>query len=172
MTLQDMINKLRNMPLVEAKDPETVDLLLETEVNPPFEPKISLIEAELNVKIPEQILEFWGLCSSMRLLRDERYNDRGLVTYPPDERLIERNRYIFKKLISSDDDHLSGDLILGEFPMEQDKLIVRCDSSSDDFGELLIAIPEDFRRNWPRMGNSLVKFFQEFIDHNGDTYWA
>lgn len=171
MTLEDMINRLRNMPLIEEKDPETLDLLLETEVNPPFEPKISLIETELNVKIPEQILECWGLCSSITLLRDKRRNLRGLRTHPPDERIIEVNRYILKDVIQPED-YLTGDLILAEFGGEQDQLIVRCDPSADDFGELLIAMPIDSREDWFHMGNSLVRFLKDFIEHNGYTYWA
>lgn len=68
-------------------------------------------------------------------------------------------------------DWREGDLFVGQFLGDADRLLVRCNPSAPDFGSVLIALPIDPRRDWPIVGASLVEFLSRYLTVAGDKFW-
>ncbi len=69
-------------------------------------------------------------------------------------------------------DCISGDVFVGKFIGDQDRLLVRCKSDQPDFGQVLVALPIDPRPLWPVVAESLGEFLMKYVEASGDKYWS
>jgi len=118
-------------------------------------------------QIPEELDEFWCVSAGARLFEDAEYGQWGLVLLGPHEVSTETERFHS----SRPNDFVEGDLILGRFLGDQDLLLMRCNPEERDFGQLLIALPIDTRRNWYRPASNLADFLEAYEQAEGAKYW-
>lgn len=121
----------------------------------------SAMESRLDVRVPTELSELWGVASSMRLFETA---ERGLMIASPDEALVrtQAERWM------SPDDIQQGDLLVGEFQGEAQKVIVRCDPSQEDYGHVLIVETPSSRM---RAAPDLHSFLERYVEAQGDKYW-
>ncbi len=50
-------------------------------------------------------------------------------------------------------------------------MILRCDATSPDFGNVMIALSLDSREEWDLAGLTLESFLNQLIAANGDKFW-
>jgi hypothetical protein len=63
-------------------------------------------------------------------------------------------------------------LIIGECLGDTDRIIVRCDPESDDFGSVLISLALDSRKDWYTAASSLVEFLEKASISIEYKYWS
>ncbi len=122
-----------------------------------------------DVNVPPDLQAFWDEFGGMRLFEDTEYGQWGLVLWG-NEQVRERQETERASLVDRDA-YRDGDLVIGEFLGDADKLLVRCDPRCEDFGAVLVVIPVDRREDWPQLWPSLEAFIAAFVDHNGEKYW-
>jgi hypothetical protein len=54
---------------------------------------------------------------------------------------------------------------------DKDFLILRCDATAPDFGNVIIALPLDSREEWYLAANSLESFLSKFLAAEGEKFW-
>jgi hypothetical protein len=116
---------------------------------------------------PQDLADFWANARTAQLFEDEVYGQWGLEILDP-EQAIDATREFY------DDrgrDFAKGDLVVGRFLGDSDRLIIRSDPSSDDFGSVFIALPIDPRTEWYRVADSFGNFLDSFVKSGGDKYW-
>lgn len=87
--------------------------------------------------------------------------------WSPDRVITEQD----KRIAQRREDFRPGDLIIGEFLGDADLLVLRCDATSPDFGNVIIALPLDSREEWYVAANSLEGFLSQYIAAQGDKFW-
>jgi len=117
--------------------------------------------------LPVDVQELWGAVSKAQLFVDERYGQWGLVLH---------GRSSAREATSSfrrdrPSDFEVGDLILGSFMGDSDFLMIRCDPSATDFGQVIVAGPLDPRRDWDTVAPSLEEFLSRYAASEGQKYW-
>lgn len=125
------------------------------------------IENQLSINLPNMLVGLWNKTGGLHLFEDKKYGQSGLIIWSPRKTLEQQKQYRDYR----EDDFFDGDLVIGEFLGESDLVIMRCDKLSIDFGEVLIALPIDPRKDWHKVASSLSEFLEKFIENNGDKYW-
>jgi hypothetical protein len=127
-----------------------------------------VIEEQLDVTLPEELVSLWESVSSIRLFEDTAHGQWGLLVWSPSEVLRrnpeERRAYRGSEL-------RDGDLIIGEFLGDLERVLVRCDQESNDFGRVLIVAELDRRRDWCIPAASVLEFLEGFVASYGQKYW-
>lgn len=116
---------------------------------------------------PKQLERFWSICSNAKLFVDQEYGQWGLEILSPTKALEETLLFAHDRST----DFEKGDLVVGRFLGDADLLIVRCDTESPDYGNILIALPIDRRVDWYQVSDSFESFLSEYAVKNGDKYW-
>ena len=109
----------------------------------------------------------WNKTSGLRLFEDITYGQWGLILWSPDQVITEQE----KRIAQRKEDFRSGDLLVGEFLGDADLLVLRCDRTSPDFGNVAIALPLDSREEWYIAANSLQSFLSQFLAAKGEKFW-
>jgi len=135
-------------------------------VGPPS-PPAELEAASDSFALPVDLAHLWAEAGTLRLFEEIRYGQWGLVLLSP----LEAIRETMSMGEQRSEDMLPGDLVVGAFKAEEQRVVVRCDAQADDFGRVLIALPIDFRQDWPLVGEDLADFLTQFISAGGDQYW-
>lgn len=120
------------------------------------------------IRLPGDLRELWDSFLQVRLFEDVEYGQWGLILWGralAGERqqeeafnLRERNSFV------------EGDIVVGEFLGDTDRVVVRTDPDAQDFGVVLVALGIDPRSEWPSWP-SLSDFVSSFISHDGEKYW-
>lgn len=132
------------------------------------EKRVSKKELEsLNLPLPDELVDLWTNFSSATLFKDNEFSQWGLELLSPEDALIETDLFIKNR----EEDYLAKDLVLGHFLGDSDLLLVRCNPSSNDYGNVVVALPIDPRNEWYTVANSLTSFLDTYISSNGDKYW-
>jgi hypothetical protein len=63
------------------------------------------------------------------------------------------------------------DLIIGEFLGDAELLLVRCDPGAPDFGQVVVVLPIDARKDWPIAASNLSEFVAKYVESSGDKFW-
>ena len=165
VSIEQLIEEIKNL----LSKPEGAALQLQSTVATAIPWDKTYLEDILQCSIPGELVRLWQVSSSLRIFIDlGEYGQVGLVTYPPNSTLVERNHY-FKSLYK--EGFRPGDLILGEFFYESDLLVIRCDPDDENYGHVLMALPIDSREDWPTSGTSLASFLRRYIDEGGREFW-
>ncbi len=117
---------------------------------------------------PSDLVDFWRIARTARLFEDKSYGQWGLEILDPTSAIMATGRLRDRRFR----DYVSGDLVIGRFLGDSDLLVIRCDPSCSDFGNVLVAPPIDPRHEWYKVAESLTAFLDLFIKAGGDKLWA
>jgi hypothetical protein len=120
-----------------------------------------------DVARPPDLRDLWKTAGGARLFEDVDHGQWGLVLLSPEG--AARETSIFDRERARD--RMEGDLVIGYFLGDQDRLILRTDPTAPDFGQVMIALPLDGRGDWYRPAPRLEPFLKEFGDAQGAKFW-
>jgi hypothetical protein len=126
------------------------------------------IEEQLGVTLPEELVSLWESVSSIRLFEDTTHGQRGLLVWSPSE-VLRRNPE--ERRAYRGPEFRDGDLIIGEFRGDLERVLVRCDQESDDFGRVIIVAELDQRNDWCVPAASVLEFLEGFVASYGQKFW-
>jgi hypothetical protein len=121
---------------------------------------------ELN-KLPVDFRAFLAVSNGASLFKDEQYGQWGLELFDFSECV--RATDFFQKERAKD--KKAGDLIIGRFLGDSDYLLLRCDSTSSDFGYIVVVNALDVRDDWYSVATNFFDFVKKFSEKQGDKYW-
>lgn len=134
----------------------------------PIKWDINHIMDSLHVDIPEDLQNLWQCASKLYIAEDMTYGQWGLLVWSPQETIYHNRSSSFY----AEEELLNGDILIGEFRGDSDKVIIRCDNTKDDFGSIVIAVPIDGREKWDVVASSLSEFLLRFLESPLDKkYW-
>jgi len=143
-------------------------MILQSRAKPPETWLSSELESALAVRLPEDLKLLWSKASEIRLHEDVNYGQWGCVLWSPSELITRHHDALSWR---GTEDFRQGDLIIGEFRGDTDLLIVRCDPTKDDFGNVVIALAMDPRDKWPYVGTSIAEFMSAFLANPQQKFW-
>ncbi|MGF1576059.1 MAG: hypothetical protein ACFCU9_08965 [Cyanophyceae cyanobacterium] len=126
-------------------------------------------------KLPRELELFWYRCSSLLLhfTYDKGFRIEGIYIYSPEQVLLKHKNYI--KEITDDGidfDFKKGDLLIGERIDigEKNYVFMRCDKDDEDFGVVIVTLPEYLRNEGWVTSSSLMDFLETIYLSKG-KYW-
>jgi hypothetical protein len=143
-------------------------MVLKSEVKPAVDWSASEIESALDVTLPDEMAALWAQASEIRLLSDVNYGQWGCILWSPAEIAARHHTALGWR---GRDNFRRGDLVVGEFRGDLELLVLRCDPSQDDFGDVLVAAELDPRAEWPTVASSIVDFMTRFLSRCDGKYW-
>lgn len=120
------------------------------------------------VNIPPKFLDFLKEANGAKLFYDKAYGQAGMYLYGTDV-IYEKNLEWRSSYLSQD--LLPTDLIIGEFFGDSDLVVLRCDKNSDDYGNVVILLPLDERKDWYFLDENFESFLVNFCNNEGVKYW-
>lgn len=160
------INAFRHItPFSLNEMPDT--MVFSCAVFPPQQWNKARMETELQITFPVEMEQLWNEASCLQLFKDETYGQWGIIIWSPEMVLTKQDSVREWR----QDDFLYGDIAIGEFLGDSDIIILRCNSSSDDFGSIVIANPIDPRNKWQTVASSMGIFLKKLRESKGDKYW-
>ncbi len=152
-----------------SRPPQTEPLLVHfaTTVEPAAPWSREALEANLDVTLPNVIVDLWSLVRSVRLFEDVTYGQWGLVVVPPERSIELTERLLATRSVET----RPGDLVVGEFIGDSELLLLRCEESSGDYGAVVVVLPIYPRVEWPVVADSLNAFLHAYIAASGDKFW-
>jgi hypothetical protein len=121
-----------------------------------------------SITLPSDVLTLWSLTGGLDLFKDVEYGQWGLHVGSPAEALAETAAMCQER---DDEDIAKGDLAVGTFYGDLQRVIVRCDPDVGVFGSVRVALPLRARNEWPQVGTSLADFLSRFMESGGDQFW-
>ncbi len=166
MSLESLINRVKERPYgtsiqIDGMDPMT-SVCSFAEV-PASEEEVGSVA----VKIPDDLRDFWRIARDARLFEDTTYGQWGLHLLSPSESL----RATQKFQLARERDSSTYDLVVGRFLGDSELLLVRCDPSELDYGQVWVALPLDRREEWFRTAISFEAFLESYVDARGAKFW-
>ena len=161
-----LIHTIKSLGIVDSPD-ESISMPMHCQVLPPQPWDKKTLEDSLSITLPLTIINLWNQTSGLRLFEDINYGQWGLILWSPNQVITEQE----KRIDQRKQDFRPGDLVIGEFLGDADLLVLRCDETSPDFGNIIIALPLDSREEWDIAANSLFSFLNHLITANGDKFW-
>jgi SMI1 / KNR4 family (SUKH-1) len=122
---------------------------------------------DININLPEAIIEFWKITESAELFLDKRYGQWGLHILSLNKSLVSTKEFRTER----SRDFKKSDLVIGKFIGDSEMLLLRCDINSNDYGKIICADPIDSREDWYEVSKSFDIFLKEYLDSKGDKYW-
>src|SRR5712664_3927442 len=116
--------------------------------------------------IPPDLGTFWDCAGGARLFVDAEYGQWGLALWSA----ADVKTHSPAELAKRPNDCISGDVFVGKFIGDQDRLLVRCKSGQPAFGQVFVALPIDPRALWPVVAESLGEFLMKYVEASGDKY--
>lgn len=172
MAIRQLLREVRALGVAprlfpDAREGGLCPFPLRCRVLPPVAWDARLLSQRLGIALPGDLEELWHLASSIRLFEDIAFGQWGFVLWSPDE-VIPRHE---GEIGWHPDDFRRGDLVVGEFLGDLERVLVRCDPQETDFGSVLITLPEYPREDWYVAASSITDFIREYFHTWGDKYW-
>lgn len=164
--IETLIHAIESMGVVDSPD-ASIPMPMHCQVQPPQSWNKKALEETFGITLPLAIAHLWDETSGLCLFEDVNYGQWGLILWSPDRVITEQE----KRIAQRKEDFRPGDLIIGEFLGDSDLLILRCDATAPDFGNVAIALPLDSREEWYVAANSLESFLSQYIAAQGDKFW-
>lgn len=149
------------IPATQIDEPPENQVPLKCEVRRRNEP--IPIEGEC----PHDLREMWSNFEDIFLFADDRRTIWGLhfLSYEASTAAtFEFSSEIYTQF-------KVGDVIVGMFLGDLDRLLVRCDRNADDFGYVLVVLRDGLRKEWFTIASSLEEFFHKYSKAEGAKYW-
>jgi uncharacterized protein YrzB (UPF0473 family) len=118
-------------------------------------------------EMPESLMRFWEKYSKARLFEDVEYGQWGLNILAINEVTKKTKEYFELRNAEAKE----GDYVVGEFLGDSDILIVRCDKNESDYGNVIVALPIDPRKDWYIVSEDFGSFLEKYMKCQGDKYW-
>jgi hypothetical protein len=164
--IKKLVHAIESLGTVDSTD-VSISMPMHSQVLPPQPWDKKAFDKLLGITLPFTIINLWNQTSGLRLFEDITYGQWGLILLSPNQIITEQE----KRIAQRKSDFRPGDLIIGEFLGDADLLILRCDATSPDFGNVMIALPLDSREEWDLAGLTLESFLNQLIAANGDKFW-
>jgi len=164
--IEKLIHAIESIGVVDSPD-VSIPMAMHCQVLPPQPWDKKAFEESVGITLPLAIIHLWDKTSGLRLFEDITYGQWGLILWSPNQVMTEQEKHIAQRK----EDFHPGDLIVGEFLGDADLLVLRCDETSPDFGNVMIALPLDSREEWYLAANSLESFLSQFIATQGEKFW-
>ncbi len=133
-----------------------------------FKPGIEENElSSLGVSPPHDLKDFLLMSDGAVLFKDDIYGQWGLEIYSL-RKMIQMTDCYFKVGAA---DYLEGDLLVGEFIGDSDKLLIRCNLQSEDYGAVVVVSAIDPRDEWDVVAEDFGHFLNDLMLCQGDKYW-
>jgi len=161
-----LTHTIKSIGTVDSTD-VSIPMPMHCQVLPPQPWEQKRLEDSLSITLPLAIINLWNQISELRLFEDINYGQWGLILWSPNQIIAEQK----KRISQRKSDFRPGDLIIGKFLGDADLLILRCDATSPDFGNVMIALSLDSREEWDLAGLTLESFLNQLIAANGDKFW-
>lgn len=110
---------------------------------------------------PEQLLSFWKLYASASLFKDERFGQWGIELLGAEDAYVQTVRLAHERPLESRE----GDVVFGRFLGDSELLVMEM------HGAVLVCMPLDERRGWPKVAGSLWQFLSRLFHAQGAKYW-
>lgn len=111
-----------------------------------------------NFSYPLELIQLWEQIGNSKFFYDFQDHHWGLDIFDSTSSI---NLTIFEKH-ERIEDYFDGDLLIGEFIADNEYLLIRCDKSKPDFGNILITNPVYKRDDWFEIENSLESFIKKY----------
>ncbi len=118
-------------------------------------------------KLPNKVSDFYRVTDGSNLFKDDKYGQWGLNILSLSDAFEKTKGFEAERKR----DFKEGDLIVGEFIGDSELLLIRCDSSSSDFGNVILVNPIDPREDWSMIANDFEKFLVGYFQSQGDKFW-
>ncbi len=164
--IDKLIHTIESIGIIDSPD-VSMPIPMHCQVLPPQPWDKKAFEESPGITLPLAIIHLWDRTSGLRIFEDVTYGQWGLIFWSPDRVITEQE----KRIAQRQEDFRPGDLIIAEFLGDSDLLVLRCDATALDFGNVIIALPLDSREEWYLAANSLENFLSQFLAANGDKFW-
>jgi hypothetical protein len=164
--IDKLIHTIESIGIIDSPD-VSIPMPMHCQVLPPQPWDKKALEEAFGITLPLAIIHLWDRTSGLRIFEDVTYGQWGLIFWSPDRVITEQE----KRIAQRQEDFRPGDLIIAEFLGDSDLLVLRCDATALDFGNVIIALPLDSREEWYLAANSLENFLSQFLAANGDKFW-
>lgn len=164
--IEKLIHTIESLGIVDSTD-VSIPMPMHFQVLPPQPWDKKAFEELLGITLPLTIIQLWNKTSGLRLFEDITYGQWGLILWSSSQVISEQE----KRIAQRKQDFITGDLIIGEFLGDAELLVLRCDATSPDFGNVIIALPLDSREEWYVAELTLESFLSQFIAAEGDKFW-
>jgi hypothetical protein len=162
----DIINKISNME-AKIQFQGQVEFKYESRYEEPVSWSKSDFVHQLGKNIPSDLTALWQYASRLHIYEETNFGQWGLIIWNPSETL-QNNQ---SNSILSTYELANGDLIIGEFKGDLEKIVIRCDENNNDRGAITIASSIDPRNEWLTVARSLTSFLNAFIENPDNKYW-
>lgn len=166
-TLLSRVRSLGSVPRTYTHRGEPTPFALACAIEPPVAWDQPALEVALGGELPDDIRILWNESAGLRLFEDREYGQWGLVLWPPQTAL---GRTLAERSDRPDADE-AGDLVLGEFLGDAERLVVRCTRTAEDFGHVYVTLPIDPRTEWESPAGSPAESIARYLDAQGDKFW-
>ncbi len=126
------------------------------------------MESALKVTLPPDLLSLWEWTAGLHLFEDVKYGQWGLHLWGPTDTWRKQPEEMG---YWPPDVRRPGDLLVGRFLGDADRLLLRCDKTMPDFGHAVIALTMEQRSEWVQCGDSLVAFLIRYVGSAGEKFW-
>lgn len=164
--IDKLIHSIESIGIIDSPD-VSIPMPMHCQVLPPQPWDKKAFGESLGITLPLALIHLWNKTSGLYLFEDITYGQWGLILWSPNRVITEQE----KRIAQRREDFRPGDLIIGEFLGDSDLLLLRCDATAPDFGNVIIALPLDSREEWYFAANSLENFLSQFLAANGDKFW-
>lgn len=117
--------------------------------------------------VPNDLLDFWKEANEADLFVDPKYGQWGLRIWSPSKAMKKTQQ--LRSLPSMQ--LTSSDFVIGEFLGDADLMVVRCEPTAADFGNILISLGIDSREDWPVIAGTFTEFLSIYTHESGDKFW-
>jgi hypothetical protein len=167
--LRDVVASIRRLangpPEVDASIPG-VPMVMATTVYEPAPLDVGAVEQACGVVLPPDLIAFWTLCGGARLFEDVAYGQWGLVLFTPAQVSVQSPLDT-----AAWSEYIAGDLVIGKFIGDLDRVVIRADARAADFGEVVISPQLGARSQWHRPARSMGEFLARYLSAKGAKYW-
>ena len=125
------------------------------------------LNADYPFQVPLEVKDFWSDARSAILFLDCEFGQWGLKILTPEDALKTTRQVLRER----PQDLTAFDLVIAEFIGDSDLLIINCNTSSVDYGCVLVADPIYERSQWIVAAKDFLEFLNEFMEHSGEKYW-
>lgn len=166
MSLQSLVKRMKEHPRatsIPIADMEPMTSVCSFAETPASDEEL----AGVTVAIPEELRNFWRISRESRLFEDTTYGQWGLHLLSPSESM----RATHKFQIVRERDSSPCDLVVGRFLGDSELLLVRCNPSEPDHGQVWVALPLYRREEWFLAASSFEVFLENYVDAGGAKFW-
>jgi hypothetical protein len=166
--IERVLARLREMdampPFLDAS--LRLPVIVKTTLLPPVNWRRFDIAEACACRLPQDLETFWTASGGARIYEDVSSGQWGMVIWSPAD-VIKHS----PQEVASWNEYRAGDLVVGQFRGDDERVVVRSDPNLPDFGSVVIVPELDERSDWITAAPSFGTFLWNYIDAQGNKYW-